>query len=128
MAQKFFSLPVDVVCFLAQISRVRANKRIKGLLKVLQYGTDAQSGVEDGFIRGRAAQTLGLIGDTRAVEPLIQTLNDADRWVRMAAAWALGRLGDARAVGKLLQALDDEDWLVRTEASRALGRIGPDSI
>ena len=128
MAQKFLVLPVGVFRFLAQISRVRSKKRIKRLLNVLQYGTDAQFPVEDGFVRGRAAQTLGLIGDTQAVEPLIQTLSDADRCVRMAAAWALGRLGDARAVSKLLQALDDEDWLVRTEASRALGRIGPDSI
>lgn len=128
MARRLLIVPSRVFRFFAQISRIRADKRIKALLDILQYGTDAQLYVSDTFIRGRAAQTLGLIGDTRAVEPLIQTLSDADRWVRMTAAWALGRLGDTRAVNNLIQALDDEDWLVRTEASRALGRIRTDSV
>ena len=128
MAQKFLFLPIDVFRFFAQIPRVRADKRLKALLDILQYGADAQFHVSDTFIRGRAAQTLGIVGDSRAVEPLIQALSDADRWVRMAAAWALGRLGDTRAVNNLVQALDDEDWLVRTEASRALGKIRTDIV
>ena len=128
MARRLLIIPACLFRFFAQMPRVRADKRLKALLDILQCGADAQFYVSDTFIRGRAAQTLGLVGDSRAVEPLIQALSDADRWVRMAAAWALGRLGDARAVSKLIQALDDEDWLVRTEASRALGRIGPGSI
>ena len=61
-------------------------------------------------VRLHAAEALGKIGDERAVEPLIEALNDEDRllcyrqpWitsasVRRGAAVALGRLGYERAV------------------------------
>ena len=118
---------MKVLSFLSRTFRIRANKRLKGLLRALQYGTtDAKAHLNTAFVRGRAAVTLGLMGDSRAVEPLMQALGDADRWVRSAAAWALGRLGDARAVNTLVEALDDEDWMVRSEAHKALIRIKAD--
>ncbi len=57
--------------------------------------------------RGRrlAAETLGKIGDRRAVAPLISLLSDNHKWVRCAAARALGDLGDRRALGPLFKAL-----------------------
>lgn len=64
---------------------------------------------EDRVFRQAAASALGEIGDARAVEPLIQTLEDRDSLVAGKAAQALGRIGDARAVEPLIQALKDGD-------------------
>jgi len=83
----------------------------------------------DGGTRCKAAaaleeKRLGEIGDTRAVEPLIQVLKDKDKDVRLTAARVLGVIGDARAVESLIQALRDEERVVRMNAATALGRIG----
>lgn len=55
-----------------------------------------------------AAGTLGRIGNERAVEPLIQLLNEHQYWeLQNASAVALGNLGDARAVEPLISVLQD---------------------
>ncbi|MEX2752606.1 MAG: HEAT repeat domain-containing protein [Candidatus Freyarchaeota archaeon] len=66
---------------------------------------------------------LGEIGDERAVEPLIQVLDDFESLVRKRAAEALGKMKHIRAVEPLIQALQDEDVKVRVEAAEALGKI-----
>jgi HEAT repeat protein len=59
-----------------------------------------------------AAETLGDMGDARAVEPLIKALDDPDTEVRWVAAKSLGMLGDPRAVPALIRALSSDDkWL-----------------
>jgi len=70
------------------------------------------------------AQTLGRIGDAKAVEPLIETLlkNDEFPDVQQSTAEALGRIGDRRAVDPLIGALDEP--LTRWHAANALGKIG----
>jgi HEAT repeat protein len=55
--------------------------------------------------RCQAAQALGRIGDSAAVEPLIAALLDEDEDVRVDAAVALGQIADSRAVGPLLENL-----------------------
>ncbi len=80
------------------------------------------------WIRSNAAETLGDLGDTRAVEPLIAALKSAldcrDWQVADSAARALGRLGDTRAVETLTHATvaDDED--VSESAREALRVMG----
>ena len=61
--------------------------------------------------RWKAAESLGRLGDLRAVEPLIDTLWDDDARVRLKAAWALGMLGDPRALRPLqrLYRIERED-------------------
>lgn len=51
--------------------------------------------------RWKAAESLGRIGDTGAVDALIDTLWDDDPRVRLKAAWALGRIGDPLAIQPL---------------------------
>lgn len=41
---------------------------------------------ENSYVRWRAAETLGKIGDSRAVDPLIAAMKDKDEEVRMGAA------------------------------------------
>ena len=79
---------------------------------------------EDCYVRQEAASALGAMGDPRAVEALIELLEeDDDEDVREEVAWALGKIGDARAVEPLIRALFDTDKDVREEAAWALGRI-----
>ena len=105
---------------------------------------------KDAKVREFAAEALGQIGDTRAVEPLIVATRDTGN-VRYAAACALGKIGDdrafeplldalkdgvksaaeslrqivgARAVEPLIAALRDKDANVREAAAEALEQIG----
>jgi HEAT repeat protein len=75
-------------------------------------------------IRSAAAESLGWIGDQRAVAPLLATMNDVDNTMREVAAEALGRLKDTRAVEPLIAALHDEDEWVRRAAAVGLGELG----
>ncbi|MDY0386056.1 MAG: HEAT repeat domain-containing protein [Methanolobus sp.] len=55
-----------------------------------------------------AAKILGKIGDKRAVEPLIQTLDEQQYWeTRNASAVALGDIGDRSAVEPLVSVLQN---------------------
>ena len=54
-----------------------------------------------------AVQTLGEIGDSRAVEALIVSLDYNDKDVRKSAVEALGKIGDSRAVDPLIACLKD---------------------
>ena len=71
-----------------------------------------------------AAKALSIIGDVRAVVPLIDALEDNNRDVREYAAKALGKIGDIRAVEPLIVALKDNNEFVRKYAAEALGKIG----
>jgi HEAT repeat protein len=61
--------------------------------------------------RWKAAESLGRMGDPRAIEPLIDTLWDDDVRVRLKAAWALGMIGDPKALYPLqkLYRMERED-------------------
>lgn len=75
--------------------------------------------------REMATYALGEIGDTRAIEPLIDVLlEDTNSFVRRLAASALGKIGDERAIEALTSAkLNDEDEDVRYWADWALKQI-----
>ena len=80
-------------------------------------------------MRKCAADALGKLKDTQAVEPLSEVLlRDGDADVRASAAWALGEIGDASAVETLIKALNDEDSGVREKAVAALGKMGKDAF
>lgn len=75
-----------------------------------------------------AARQLGVLGDARAVEPLIASLQGSNSAVLGEAAYALGRLGDRRAIEPLAgllrhNALSDEVGVRAIEALRCLGAI-----
>lgn len=69
-----------------------------------------------------AAVALGNLKDQKAIQPLIQALQDENATVRSLAAHSLGELNDISAEEPLTQALKDEDASVRYEASEALKR------
>lgn len=77
---------------------------------------------DDANIRKFIVDTLGKLGDRRAIPPLITTLQDRDPNVRGSAAEGLGHLRAREAVPQLLGLLDDNEWVVFT-VIEALGYI-----
>jgi HEAT repeat protein len=78
-------------------------------------------------VRLNAASVLGRVGDKRAMEPLIQCLNDDNSDVVGCSAIALGKIGDLRAVVPLISALEKTDiqaFLPALYIIEALGVLG----
>ncbi|MBI5724553.1 MAG: HEAT repeat domain-containing protein [Planctomycetes bacterium] len=76
-------------------------------------------------IPGKTAFWIREIGDSRAVDPLIQVLlKSDDSYARLNSLWALKKLKDKRMVDPLITALQkDYDYQVRCEAATALGEF-----
>ncbi len=74
----------------------------------------------DFYTRGIAAYSLGLLGDQRAVEPLISALGDESGAVRFHAVESLGLLGNPQAIPALTPLLDDTDHNIRDYVAWAL--------
>ncbi len=66
---------------------------------------------------------LGLIGDERALSPLVKLSSHPDWKVRSVVAFALGRIGKKRATSVLISALRDSVDLVRKSAAVGLGEL-----
>ena len=69
-------------------------------------------------------KTLGEIGATDAVGPLVEKLTMENDQVRPYAARALGLIGDTRAIEPLANTLEEDDDDVRAAAGWALRQIG----
>ncbi|MCJ7579239.1 MAG: HEAT repeat domain-containing protein [Candidatus Aminicenantes bacterium] len=81
------------------IDKLKAQGNIDGLIKALNYRKDSK-------VRSSAAFYLGHIRDKRAVDPLINTLQDENRDVVSNAIGALNRIGDIRAVDPIIDAIN----------------------
>jgi len=81
---------------------------------------------DEWLLRKHAAEALGSLGHSGAVETLSQTLlTDKKDKVRQASAEALGQLGQTEAVDVLSQALaTDQEGVVQKAAAQSLGKIG----
>ena len=81
---------------------------------------------DDAEVREAAAKGLGLMGATKAVDPLREALStDEDAGVRAATVEALGRIRGEQAVEAILEAaITDAEAIVREAAVRELGEIG----
>ena len=75
---------------------------------------------EDPARRERVIETLALIKDPQAVDPLMALAADKDSPVRVGAIRALGNISDKRAADCLAALIDDSD--VRTAALAALAK------
>jgi hypothetical protein len=78
------------------------------------------------IVHSRAVNALAKIGSQRAVEAVIESLEDAglNPYVRGSAARSLGQIKAENAAGSLINALKDESWIVRLNAREALLQIG----
>lgn len=97
---------------------IRSKKALQPLIAVLQRSENPDQ-------QEAAAYGLGILGDKRAVEALIQSLENPKEspQVRGFCAEALANLGDPAASPRLLAALDDPEVEVRFWSSYALGEL-----
>jgi HEAT repeat protein len=91
------------------------------LIQSLRRTTETQS------VRVSAAEALGNLKSSRAVDTLIHVLRSEGPELRRASARALGMIGETRALQALFTAASDEDSYVRSEAAAALERLNPES-
>jgi HEAT repeat protein len=97
-------------------------KTAKGAVPYLIQIVRKNGEEQEQWLRAKAAWALGKIGDTSAVDALIDSLSDPAGSVRLNAANALRLLGAKKATPKILHMMEkDRDYLVRAEAARALG-------
>jgi HEAT repeat protein len=82
----------------------------------------------DPQLRQFVAYLLGQAGDSRAIEPLIDALQDEHVGVRGAAANALGNIGDSAAVPYLIPLLRHTNPQLVVWAAFALTKLGRDSF
>ncbi len=100
------------------------------LLQVLQHGVAPAVAVElpgdvPLLVRLRAIQGLGALGDPRAVNALVDAIDDSNPLVRAEAAAALGQFsGEDMVLAALLPLLEDPDPLVREMTVSALESLG----
>lgn len=75
-------------------------------------------------VRGVAARALGQLGKRKAVQPLIEGLNDPHPYVRRLCAGSLGLIGSSKALKPLKHvASNDPDPVVRKTAQAAFNKI-----
>ena len=107
-------------CMQTAFSQTSAHdpKTVDTLITVLKDGDDSS--------RYSAAESLGKIGGSKAVDALITAFNDERNYfdIRYKAVEALIKIGDPKAVGALITALKDDDPYVQGLAAAALGVIG----
>jgi HEAT repeat protein len=109
----------------ADVDYLERENDVKGLIQALKH--------QDYLVRKEAARALKGVGDERAVEALIGSLEYQSwqddyvilRSVRENSAEALGSIGDERAINPLILAMrEDPNEEVRWKAASALGKIG----
>ncbi|MFQ5769484.1 MAG: HEAT repeat domain-containing protein, partial [bacterium] len=79
---------------------------------------------ENPIVRIRAAESLGEIKDSRAVEPLIFALSDVDLNVQTKAAEALVNIGKP-AIKPLIASLNNKNLYIRYQSKFILNQIDP---
>jgi HEAT repeat protein len=107
------------------IGNTGGNQAYKILADLLE-NADTAGYPEAASVKKAAILGLGLLGDKKAVKPLLAVLNDLnnDDITRIYAAGSLGLLGNASGLGLVQDSLNSDDPAVRTAAIRALGAIG----
>ncbi|MDX2162351.1 MAG: HEAT repeat domain-containing protein [bacterium] len=125
--------PVAVKQALSELRDVSKEKRRTAVMKLGMLGGEealrtlmvvVTNPNEDIIVRGRAALMLGKLGDSRAVDPLIEALADSGYQTRLHAAEALGKIGDPRAIKALLRVVEADHDTVGEAAKTALKTLG----
>lgn len=125
--------PIVVKQILAELRDVNKERRRTAVMKLGMLGGDEAIRTlimvvgnrnEDLIVRGRAALMLGKLGDTRAVESLIDALDAPGYQTPIHAAEALGKLGDTRAIEPLIRVMDANNDRMRDTALKALRNLG----
>lgn len=109
-------------------SPLETSEALKELMERGPFGMSIRSrmiNTELPEVRAAAAVALGLIGDRRALQPLIDTIQNDWAWnVQAAVAFALGELGDKSAIPVLeLVVKTQKEDAVCEQAQKALSKL-----
>ena len=122
--EQYFRRPTSAFVGIGQaLVEIGTEHVVEELIDLLKYENTRANGSQV-QVRAVAAYALGEIGDIRAVEPLIEALEEKDLDLYSTVTIALAEIGDERAVEPLIEALKDDNWYVRQCSARALGIIG----
>jgi len=104
---------------------LRALGKVKQICDTRQLIAELYAG-PDPLLRPELSETIRLLGDERAVEPLIEllTARDTPEQIRRSAIDGLADLKAKEAGGALLKALDGDELSLRAAALSGLGVIG----
>ena len=91
--------------FKPNVEKMAKKRDVEGLTRLLRPPEDSSNLGDVQHLRIEAIGALAQLRDSRAVEPLVQALNDGNEQIQVMAASALGSIGDKRAVQPLVQAL-----------------------
>jgi len=78
---------------------------------------------DDMWVRMVVTESLGSIGDERAIDPLVGMLKDEDQMVRFMAAESLGKIGHSDALPALQETCAIDNPFVAIAAEEAISRI-----
>ncbi len=98
------------------LGELRAEEAVEELVRIV--GATA----EDATLRRYAADSLGRIGDARAIEPLSALLRSDDTMLRAYAVNGLGHFEGEEVERSLTAALRDSYWRVRVAALQGIAR------
>ncbi|OVE79991.1 hypothetical protein BVY01_01070 [bacterium I07] len=102
------------------VQDLKLKNNVKKLIKALAYK-------KDDSIRKEAVEALGVIGDSRAVEPIIELLKDENQEMRRKAAEALGAIGSLNAIAPLSAVIESKNnYWIHDTALEALIKTGDD--
>ena len=97
---------------------MKADEAVSALIESVSVSSS------DYLLRQAAVEALGRIGDSRALEPLLEVLQDREWKARWSAIYALGRIGDEQALPFLHRCLlEEEDTILRKSAAVTLGQL-----
>lgn len=97
------------------VKKLKKNNDVKGLIKALSHRNDIE-------VREQAAEALGNIGDTAAIQPLASALADGTG-VRKRAIVSLGNIDDPRAARHLVRILTKNCSRDRNEVIKAIVKL-----
>ena len=99
----------------ADVKGLLAGKYVNRLIEVMKYGGTRAMQMD-------AAVALGMLGDKKAVGPLVEMVNSSSYWIdtRVYAVQSLGKIGGKKAIEALNQATDYKDFHGRSEDVEAI--------
>jgi HEAT repeat protein len=97
------------------LGSIKSKKAVPQLITILEDKSSSY------FLRSRAAEALGNIGDKSSIPYLVAALTNNDLEVRISAIKALGSLGAKEAIPDLVKLLDDKQNRVVSTTIDTLG-------
>jgi HEAT repeat protein len=108
-----------VIHALGNLRDIRAVEALIGALRVRPH-TSLWMKEINWHIAETAAETLAILGDKRAVEPLFESAKEGNR----KSVKALAEIGDGRILGKVLKFADECDWSNEKVPAEAVAKLG----